>query len=528
MTILISSTFAQPANTTLFTNVHIYGQPTANAILVEAGKIVQVGKQDDFTDRSTVDLQGGYLYPGFTDAHMHLAGYSRSLEILDLVGTENKTAILEPVHQAAARQPVGTWILGRGWDQNDWPLIAFPTKADLDSVAPRHYVVLKRIDGHAIWVNSRVLEKANITAATKDPKGGKILRDQAGAPTGILIDNAVNLVNTFIPKPSKADKRQAILKAQNQLNAYGLTAIHDAGTDLETISIIDELAREGLLTLRVYSMLDNDPEVYESYLRAGPSIDNPFYQVRSVKLYLDGALGSRGAALLEPYSDDPGNRGLILTDSAKVAQLVKRVNLAGFQVAIHCIGDRANRLALNIYEAVGLPGRRNRIEHAQIISPRDIPRFSQLGVIPAMQATHCTSDMYWADERLGKKRLAGAYAWQALIKAGSIIPGGSDAPVEVPDPLAGIYAAITRQDQKGWPPGGWFPNERLTLDQAIKMVSEWPAYAAFQEQVTGQLKPGYYADFTVLDRPLKGDRPDEILNTSVLFTIVNGQIVYSR
>jgi predicted amidohydrolase YtcJ len=526
VTSLISSGTAQPADTILFTHAHIYGYPGADAVLVTGGKIVGIGKQDSFPGFPTTDLKGGYLYPGFTDSHIHLTGYGRSLETLNLVGTKTKSEILKLLLQAVKQKPPGTWILGRGWDQNDWPETEFPTKTDLDSIAPQHYVVLRRVDGHAIWVNSLVLKKAGIRSATPDPEGGRILRDASGKPTGILIDNAVSLVNQLIAAPTPADKRRSILKALKQLNQFGLTAIHDAGTDLETLSILKELKQEGKLTLRVYAILDNEPSVYSSYLQSGPETENPFYQVRCLKLYLDGALGSRGAALLEPYSDDPGNKGLILTDSAEVARLVKEFNSRGFQVAIHCIGDRANRIALDIFEAVGATTKRNRIEHAQIINPADIPRFHRLGVIPSMQATHCTSDMYWADERLGDQRLAGAYAWQSLIKAGSIIPGGSDAPVETPDPLAGIYAALTRQDPKGWPPGGWQPQERLQLEQALKMITEWAAYASFQEQVVGKLEPDYYADFTVLDRPLDGKHPNAILHTRVLFTIVNGKIVY--
>jgi len=525
---LLSSGVAQPTNTLLFTNVHVYGHPGADAVLVTEGKIEGFGKRNRFPALPMLDLQGGYLYPGFTDSHIHLAGYGRSLEILNLVGTENKASILDSIREAVLRQPKGTWILGRGWDQNDWPKITYPTREDLDSIAPLHYVVLRRIDGHAVWINSRVLEKAGITAATTDPRGGKILREATGEPTGILIDNAVNLINPLIPPPSHSDKRRWIKKAIIQLNAFGVTSIHDAGTDAETLSILQSLEREGKLTLRVYTMLDNEPDTYFPYLDSGPRVDNSHIQIRCLKIYLDGALGSRGAALLEPYQDDPENSGLILTDSAEVADLVKQFNSRGFQVAIHCIGDRANRMALDIFQSVGNPALRNRIEHAQIIHPADIPRFSPLGVVPSMQPTHCTSDMYWADERLGEQRLVGAYAWQSLIQAGSIIPGGSDAPVETPDPLAGIYAALTRQDPKGWPPGGWQPQERLTLEQALKMFTEWSAYASFQDQVLGKLQPGYYADFTVLDRPLDKKQAHAILETQVLFTIVNGQIVFQR
>ncbi len=514
--------------TVLFTNTHIYNHQEVDAILVKDGKIQSIGLSTELKGAQTIDLKGGYLYPGFTDAHMHLVGYGWSKEKLDLVGTESPEQILNIIHKAASELPEGTWIQGRGWDQNDWAIKQFPTKEMLDKVVPNHPVILRRIDGHAVWTNSQVLEVSDITAETPDPDGGKIIRDEEGNPTGVFVDRAIRLVSSFIPKTSKADKQRQILTAQKYLNAVGLTSIHDAGTDLETTEILEKLSSKGELTIRIYAMLNDNPDDYSTFLKSGPKIDNPFYKIRSVKLYMDGALGSRGAALIEPYADEPENRGLVLTDSMEVARLVTLFNAKGFQVSVHCIGDRANRMMLDIFEKVGTPDQRNRIEHAQIIHPDDIPRFATLDVLPSMQATHCTSDMYWADERLGPARLQGAYPWQSLIKAGSVIPGGSDAPVELPDPLHGIYAALTRQDANGWPEGGWIPEERLTLDQAIKMVSEWPAFASFEENVKGKIEPGYYADFTVLNRPLDEVNTQNILKTKINFTIVGGKVVFSR
>lgn len=516
------------SETILYSNIHIYNHPEADAILVKDGKIQSIGLSVELKGNQTIDLKEGYVYPGFTDAHMHLVGYGWSKEKLDLVGTESPQQILDIVRNAASKLPDEAWIQGRGWDQNDWSIKKFPTKGMLDEVAPNHPVILRRIDGHAVWTNSQVIEAAGITAETPDPDGGKIIRDEEGNPTGVFVDRAIRLVSSFIPKASKADKRRQILTAQKHLNAVGLTSIHDAGTDLETTEILEELSSKGELTIRIYAMLNDNPDDYGPFLKSGPKIDNPFYKIRCIKLYMDGALGSRGAALIEPYADEPENRGLVLTDSTELARLVTMFNSKGFQVGVHCIGDRANRIMLDIYEKMGAPDQRNRIEHAQIIHPDDIPRFAALDVLPSMQATHCTSDMYWADERLGPARLQGAYPWQSLIKAGSVIPGGSDAPVELPDPLPGIYAAITRQDAQGWPEGGWIPEERLTLDQAIKMVSEWAAFASFEENVKGKIEPGYYADFTVLDRPLNEDEPLNILRTKIKFTIVGGKVVYSR
>jgi len=516
-----------PAQTTLFTNAHIYQHPRADAILCADGKILSIGKIGDFTADEVVNLHGGYVYPGFTDSHMHLLGLGQALEILNLVGTTSAQDIIQKVRDKLTEIQPGEWVIGRGWDQNDWSDTHFPTKVLLDNAAPQNPVYLRRIDGHAAWVNSQVLKLANINAQTPDPPGGKIVRDEKGEPTGILIDNAVDLIEKKLPTPTPKDRKRQITKAIHLLNTLGLTTIHDAGTTLETLATLKEILAEKRLTVRVYAMLSDTPENTAQYLTSGPDTTNPYLVIRAVKLYLDGALGSRGAALLQPYSDDPGNRGLILTDSSEVARKVKEYNQAGFQVAIHCIGDRANRMALDIFETNGVRSRRNRIEHAQIIHPTDIPRFAALKVIPAMQATHCTSDMYWADERLGPERLVEAYPWQSLIQTGAIIPNGSDAPVESPDPLAGIYAATTRQDQKGWPAGGWRAKECMTIATAIRSFTEWPAYASFEEKHKGTIAPGYYADFTVLNKDLHTISPKEILNTKVTFTIVNGTVVYS-
>lgn len=512
---------------TLFSNVNIYNHPGADALLVKNGIIQAIGKSNELRADQIIDLKSGYLYPGFIDGHMHLLGYGQALENLDLTGTESKDQILNIITETAAELQQGDWIIGRGWDQNDWTGKSFPDKFDLDSAAPHNPVILQRIDGHAAWVNSRVLELAEITSRTEDPRGGKIYRNKSGVPTGILVDNALDLVTSLIPETTREDKRRRILKAQARLNSYGLTSIHDAGTSAETIDILDELQKAGKLTLRINCLLNDNPGDYKSFLEKGPIIDNSYFQVRGVKLYLDGALGSRGAALLEPYNDDPDNLGLILTDSARVAESVKLFNKHGFQAAIHCIGDRANRIALDIFENEGKNNFRNRIEHAQIIHAQDISRFSQLGVLPCIQATHCTSDMYWVENRLGHSRLKEAYPWQSLIEAGAILPGGSDAPVELPAPLLGVYAALTRQDAAGWPEGGWQPRERMTLDQALKMITEWPAFASFEEDIKGKISTGYYADFTVLDQPIDGTRPDNILNINIKYTIVGGILVYN-
>ena len=509
----------------LYKNCSIYGHPVADRIFVQDGKVLSVGNGDEAKPDSVVDLQGGFVYPGFTDAHIHLAGLGASLEQLNLVGTESPEAILKILDEYNRKGQ--SWIQGRGWDKNDSTHQQFPNKQMLDSIVDHVPVILRRIDGHAAWVNSKALKIAGITKETPDPKGGRILKNKNGNPSGILIDNAVNLISQHIPKDKVDDKKRHILKAQEFLHRLGITSVHEPGVGFSVVTALRQLRDEGFLTVRVYAMLDDNRELVKLFLEEGPEGDDVL-QFKSVKIYFDGALGSRGAALLEPYSDDSGNMGLLLTSPDSVMKKVQELNAAGFQANIHCIGDRANRTALDIFEAYGNPRMRNRIEHAQIIQPDDIPRFSRLGVIPSMQPTHCTSDMPWAERRLGAKRLKGVYAWQSLIRAGSMIPAGSDAPVEHPDPLAGIYAAVTRQDQSGNPHQGWAPEERMTMPQAISAFTEWPAFASFQENSLGKISSGYFADFTVLSKPLESLSGEEILKTNVMFTVVNGNIVYQQ
>ena len=509
---------------TVFSNCVIPSFPAANSIACADGKITSIGK--DLTGDIMIDLEKGVVYPGFMDAHLHLVWYGKAMEILDLVGTKSVddiTGIVSQVYDGSDR-----WIIGRGWDQNDWEIIQYPNKESLDKVAVDQPVYLHRIDGHAIWVNSNVLSICGINRNTADPIGGKILRDSSGNPTGVFIDNAMDLIKRFVPDNGKNDKRRQIINAVRKLNQFGLTAIHDAGTDIETVHILKELIAQEQLNIRVNAMLNNKSEDYQEFLSKGPDTTDKFLSVRTVKIYFDGAMGSRGAALLEPYADDPKNIGLNLTDEKKITEKVNQFNAAGFQVAIHCIGDRANRLALDIFEGSGNQNARNRIEHAQIIHSDDLHRFFDLGVIPSMQATHCTSDMYWIDERLGDKRLHEAYAWQSLLQTGSIIPGGSDAPVEIPNPLLGIHAAVTRQDTSGWPAEGWQSNERMTIDQALASITSWSAYSMFAESYLGKIKPGFMADFTVLSQDLSTIDPEQIPSVNVHFTIVRGKVVYKR
>ena len=459
-----------------------------------------------FRADTTIDLGGAALLPGLIDAHAHVESLGALLQMLNLAGTSSVEEIQEMIRRAVADLPPGTWIRGRGWDQNRWSRQRFPHRSELDSVSDSHPVLLVRIDGHAAWVNTAVLELAGIGPSTPDPEGGIIVRDAAGEPTGILIDNALGLLDPVIPRPSLNERERFLEAALQECVRLGLTAVHDMGVDLEGVQIYKKLAGEGRLPLRVYVALEAPGPTWEHYREHGPEVDlyGGMLTVRAVKLYADGALGSRGAALVEPYADDPGNRGLTLTSHQELARISRDALQTGFQVCTHAIGDRANAIVLDVYEeALNNNSNKNldlrfRVEHAQVLSPADIPRFAALGVLPSMQPTHCTSDMYWAEERLGPERVRNAYAWRSLIDAGSVIPGGSDFPVESPDPLLGLYAAITRQDLQGWPDGGWHPEQRMSREEALKSFTLWGALAAFQEAEKGIIAPGYLADFSVL------------------------------
>jgi len=511
--------------------------PPAEAMAVADGRILAVGRKAEILPLASyrtkkINLHGAVVVPGLMDSHFHLVGFGRSLDELDLTGTRSADEIAQLVAEKAASLPPGSWITGRGWDQNDWAVTAFPTHETLDQAAAEHPVLLTRIDGHAVWANAMAMDLAGITADTQAPEGGVIVKDEHGLPTGVFIDRAANLIRKYVPEPTKEDVRRWILMAVERCNQVGLTEIHDPGVNAATLEIIKELIDEGHFTLHYYGMLDGqDEELLEKYLSEGPMIEyGGRMTVRAVKFTLDGALGSRGAALFASYSDDPGNRGLLLMKPQQLETLVRRTFEAGFQPGIHAIGDRANRLVLNIYERslARFKGRdlRPRIEHAQVLTARDVRRFAKLGVVPVMQASHATSDMYWAEDRLGPQRILKAYAWYSLLDAGSTIAGGSDAPVERAEPLLQIYAARTRQDTTGWPEGGWYPRERMSGLQALRSITTWAAFAAFADTLRGKLLPGYQADITILsDNPVVCE-PQEILDTKILMTIIGGEIVW--
>lgn len=512
---------------------------TAEAIAVKDGKVLFVGDRRAamaFKGKATTveDLRGATVIPGMTDAHAHVLGLGESLRNVDLVGTDSYDEVIARVVERAKTTPKGEWILGRGWDQNDWTDKVFPTHERLSAAVPDHPVFLTRVDGHASLANAAAMSLAKVSAATKDPSGGSIERDAKGNPAGVFVDNAEDLIARSIPPLSPAQVRQAVLAAQADMHRWGLTGVHDAGAQAATVAVYEELGAADSLTLRVYTMLSDNTALLNTWFARGPQsgLYHDHLWVRAVKGYMDGALGSRGAALLAPYSDAPHTSGLLVSTPAHIRELADSATKYGFQFNVHAIGDRGNRLVLDIFEAA-LKARpvadpRWRIEHSQIVEGSDIPRFKQLGVIPSMQASHQTSDMYWAGERLGEERLAGAYAWRSLLKTGVIIPNGSDFPVELVNPLISFHSAVSRQDAKNWPEGGWRAEEKMTRDEALLSMTMWPAQAAFQESVLGSLTVGKYADFVVLDQDVMTIGVEKILGTGVVKTFVNGRAVYAR
>jgi predicted amidohydrolase YtcJ len=544
--ILIYFAFIYPCATEasmLLINGQVYTvddrQPIAEAIAIKDDKIVGVGSnyeiQSSFESTRVVDLKGKPVYPGFIDSHAHLESLGGLLLNLNVGGTNSVEEIQQLVSERVAHDGDGIWIRGRGWDQNRWPNMSFPTHEMLDAVAKDIPVYLTRIDGHAVWVNKKLLDIAGINKSTPDPEGGRIIRDKHGNPTGVFIDNAVDSLNARLPEPSKEERIEAIERAVKECVKVGLTEVHDMGQDVEGIEIYKELIQAQKFPIRIYVAIGGIGETWQHYLEHGPEIGayGGRLTVRAVKLYADGALGSRGGALIEPYSDDPSNRGLTLTSASSIKSSAVLALERGFQVCIHAIGDRANHIVLDVYQDVLKSNRdkarnaRFRIEHAQVVEQSDFPRFAQLDVLPMMQPTHCTSDMYWVEDRLGPVRVKGAYAWRSFLDQGSIVPGGSDFPVESPNPLWGFYAAITRQDHAGWPEGGWHPGQRMTREEVLKAFTLWGAYAAFEEKTKGSIVTGKLADLVVLSNDIMKVEPKEILETEVELTMVGGEVVFS-
>ena len=541
----------------VFTNGNIYtlagdpparveDEPKVEALAASAGRIVALGSRDAIEklvgDSTQVhDLRGRTLVPGLVDSHVHVQSLGRSLRQVDLVGTRSFDEVIERVRARAVDLAAGEWVLGRGWDQNDWPTPEFPDHAALSAALPQQPVFLRRVDGHAALANAAAMAIAGVGASGPDPSGGRILRRADGTPTGVLVDRAMDLVTPFIPPPSAVERQLRLQVALSHASEKGLTGVHDAGIDGFDLEDYRTLLGRGALPLRVYAMIGatvrgdvSADSLLQLALRDGP---HPFeangrFALRCVKLMVDGALGSRGAALLEPYSDEPAVRGLPQYDLEEFLTVARPLHAAGFQLATHAIGDAGNRLVLDAYELLQREtpraDSRHRIEHAQVLSPADIPRFATLGVLPSMQPTHCTSDMPWAGARLGAERERGAYAWRALRDTGVLLPGGSDAPVESIDPLLGLYAAVTRQDVHGKPEAGWHSEERLTRSEALRAFTSWAAHASFSETELGTLEIGKRADLTVLDHDVLRCPAPELLSTRVTMTVVDGDVVFRQ
>ena len=527
----------------IVTNARIYtvdeNRPVVDAMAIRGGRVVATGPQRGVMtlrgpNTQVLDLHGRTVIPGMIDAHVHLLNLGNSLRNVDLVGTNSYDEVVARVVARAKDTPAGTWIVGRGWDQNDWGDTRFPTHEALSRAVPNNPVVLTRIDGHATLVNAAAMRAAGVTAQTQDPSGGRLERNPDGSPTGVLVDAAMGIVNQKVPPATTEQVKSATQAAIAEMNRWGLTSVHDAGVGRAVIDAYEEVAREGRFNIRDYVMVANNDSAINHYLQRGPQAglyDNRLW-IKAIKISADGALGSRGAALIEPYSDDPKNTGLALVPPGRVRDVAVKALRAGFQVNVHAIGDRANRTVLNEFEEaldqVPVVDHRFRIEHAQIIHPDDVPRFAQLGVIPSMQASHQTSDMYWAVNRLGPTRVLGAYAWRSLLNTGVIIANGSDLPVERTNPLISFEAAVSRQDAKGWPAGGWYPEQRMTREEALKSMTIWAAYAGFMEKEVGSLSPGKLADFVVLDQDIMRVPPELILQTNVLSTYLGGKAVYQK
>lgn len=527
------------ADTLLIKNVNGYTLDESGelvkfqAMAVDDGKIT--GLNPDTTQHydRTVDGSGKTLLPGMIDAHGHLLGLGSNLLEVDLRDTNSVQQAVSNVAEYALANPAGEWITGRGWNQELWSDRAYPRASDLDAKINDRPVWLTRVDGHAGWANSRALEIAGIDKNTQSPKGGQIVKDAQGNPTGVLIDNAMSLLEKHIPATDNEQRNAQLDAAGEHLLANGVTAMHDAGIPRPVYDFYLRRAVEHTLPVRIYAMVSATDDQLDTMLRNGPIRDaDDFLFINSVKAYGDGALGSRGAALLEPYSDAPHQKGLMVTQPEDFPVLFNKVISAGFQLNFHAIGDRANRLALDQFEATfkkhGGQSLRNRIEHAQVVAPSDLARFSSLQVLPSMQPTHATSDKNMAEDRIGKDRMEGAYAWQSLLKSGIAVPLGSDFPVELANPFYGIHAAVTRQDRDNNPVKGWYAHEALSLTQAFKGFTLDAAYAAHMEDSLGTLTPGKWADFIIVDQDIFSVEPEALWKTSVQQTWVAGEKVFEK
>jgi hypothetical protein len=508
------------------------------ALAFEAGKVLETGDsaglRSKYATAHVIDGHGKTLIPGLIDAHGHVLDMGLESVQVRLTGTKSLREAQQRIRAYAKANPRRAWLVGGGWNQVIWSLGRFPTAQELDAAIADRPAALDRIDGHATWLNSKALHAAGITKDTPDPVGGRIERDAAGNPSGVLVDMAMDLVEAVIPKLNDAERLAGLRAAMTHMNRVGLTGVGDAGVGADVIAAYKELADEGRLSVRVYAMIADTGDDFRVLSKDGPLLGyaNDRLTVRSVKLFADGALGSRGAALLAPYSDKPELRGLLFMTDAEMEHKIETALKAGYQVNIHAIGDAANHQVLDAFEAayrtVGGRQLRNRIEHAQVVELSDIPRFKQLDLIASMQPTHATSDKNMAEARIGPERLKGAYAWRTFLDQGTVIAGGSDFPVESDNPFFGLHAAVTRTDHEGQPAGGWHPEQAMTLLEAFRAFTLDAAYAEHQERSLGSLEPGKWADFIVIDRDLFKIPPADIWKIRVEQTWLAGERVYSR
>jgi predicted amidohydrolase YtcJ len=522
----------------LLTNGRIYTLDAADAVVdtlvVRDGRVAFTGRRADVNaapGEETIDLGGRSVLPGLVDAHGHLMHLARGRLSFDARGLASEEETARQVGERAASRPRGEWMTGRNWDQNLWPSRQFPSKVSLDRVVPDHPVALVRIDGHATWANSAALAAAGIDRTTRDPDGGLIARDAHGAPTGLLIDTAQRLLQRVEPRPSDAQFDRAVRECLADCLAVGLTGIHEMGAELYALASYRRLLERGEFPFRNYvAVAGRSASTWDHYRQRGPeTLGGGRVTIGALKLLADGALGSRGAALHDAYCDDPGNTGLVLVPGEEVERLTLEAGALGFQMCVHAIGDRANTLVLDAFERAlaraPRPDHRLRVEHAQILTDADVPRFRRLGVLPSMQATHCTSDMAWAAERLGPERLRGAYAWRSLLATGVPIAGGSDFPVESPNPFHGIHAAVTRRPRDGQD-HGWQPEQRMTRAEAVRSFTTWNAYASRQEAELGSLEPGKRADLVVLSDDVFTCPEERIPDIQPTLTLVGGEVVF--
>nr|WP_237701561.1 amidohydrolase [Algoriphagus machipongonensis] len=503
----------------------------AEAIAIKDGKFVSVGSQDDilnsYESSHTIDLDGKTVYPGFIDAHTHFFRYGEGLRVVDLVGAKSFDEVLLRVENYAKSHPDEEWILGSGWDQNLWEGQEFPSREELDELISERPVLLTRIDGHAALANQKALSIGGVNASTKMLGGSVIVKN--GKTTGVLIDNAIDLVSEKIPQTSEEQARQALLAAQENCFAVGLTSVVDAGLDKKTIQLYEKMHQDSSLKMRIYAMVAPSPENMEYFFDKGP-YQNDHLTVRSFKVYGDGALGSRGAALLKPYSDKPDETGFLLSKIEDFENLANQFHEHGFQMNTHCIGDSANRVLLDIYAKVlkGKNDLRWRIEHAQVVNPEDVPKFAEFSIIPSVQPTHATSDMYWAEQRLGPERVKHAYIYKELLDQNDMIALGSDFPVEFINPIYGFHAAVARKDQNNWPDEGFQTENKLTREEALKGMTIWAAYANFEEDLKGSIEPGKLADLVIMENDLMLEKSENLRDLPIWSTIVGGETVYQK